>query len=478
MSRTCLMIALGLATSFASADNTSLDTSFATSGRYNLTSGNYFKSVLAHLPKADGGSIVVSHYHDVDGAGNQINDDAILLQHFAASGAAGSAHSVLAATCHFAIVGGAAIDSQGRIIVVGSTASNYSNSDFRVARILSNGVLDTSFSGDGIAEIDFGGGGLNDDRANAVAIDRLDRIVVVGSAERNATGDLDFATARLNTVGALDTTFGGGDGKVFTYFDLGTTIRSDNARAVVIGADDLINVVGGAYDSAVGVTRIAMARMSSAGAPDGNFCSASCNYMDTYTGIHSGRRVIFYGTATPAHSDQVATMAINHDGALLIAGTTPGSGETLGFIQRFDPTGNWVAEVATQGGLSGEVSVGGVHWTQPSVGDSNVILTGTSGPNQVFFFAQRFDAALFPSANWGIIGPSNSVYLWTGAPGGDFGDLGLNRPGRSSIDAAGRVLVGGRFKSGSLSNPYSATASRLTYNGPLATPDIFKNSFE
>ena len=68
--------------------------------------------------------------------------------------------------------------------------------------------------------------------------------------------------------------------------------------------------------------------------------------------------------------------AINHDGALLLAGTTPGSGETLGFIQRFDTSGNWVAETTTQGGAGGQMFIGGVHWRNPSISESDILLTG------------------------------------------------------------------------------------------------------
>ena len=477
MKSALVVLALTFAASCGVAASTSLDSSFATAGRVRYTTGNYFKGVLAHLPKADGGSIVVTHYHDVDGAGNQIGPDAIILQHFASSGAAGSQHSVLASAANFARIGGAAIDSQGRLVVVGSTTATFSQSDFRVARILPNGVLDNGFDGDGIAEIDFAGGGNNDDQANAVAIDAQDRIVVVGAVERELTGDFDFGIARLTVAGLLDSTFGGGDGKVITQFDLGAGQHYDAARAVAIGSDGRITVAGGAYDSVVGATRIAIARLTNSGAQDVTFCATSCNFMDTYTAIHSGRRVIFYGAAAPARSDQVAALAIRDDGAWLIAGTTPGSGEMLGYVMRLDAAGNWTHEVATQGGTGsgGNTFVGGVHWLQPSDPSSDIVLTGASGPNEEFFFAQRFDPLLFAVANWGMIGPANSIYLWTGS--GGFGDVGDNRPARSAIDANRRVLVGGRYKANLPADPYSAVAARLTSTDPVSA-DIFKNGFE
>lgn len=133
---------------------------------------------------------------------------------------------------NFSRVAGATIDSQGRIIVVGSTGTGGAV-DFRVVRLLSTGLPDNSFSGDGMVDIAFNLGGNNSDAANAVAVDDQDRIVVVGEVERAATGDFDFGTARLTTTGALDTSFNG-SGKRVTHFDLAASMRFDNARAVAI----------------------------------------------------------------------------------------------------------------------------------------------------------------------------------------------------------------------------------------------------
>jgi len=368
----------------------------------------------------------------------------------------------------FSRLGGAAIDSQGRIVVVGSTRVSGGDYDFRVVRLHPGGLPDNSFHNDGIADIAFNTGGNNGDYANAVAIDAQDRIVVVGQVQRAGAGDTDYGSARLLTNGILDNSFNG-SGKRITHFDLAATTPIDAANAVVVGSNGLITIGGLALDGNLSVTRIGLVRLSDAGAPDVSFCPGSCTYMGTYSAINNGRRVIFYGNDVPAVSDSIEAMSINAAGELVTAGTTPGAGETLGYVQKFDASGNWVAEVATQGFGGGQVWIGGVHWTNPGSANSNVVLTGTSGPDEEFFFAQRFDAALFPSVNWGGLGASNSVYVWTAS--GNFGDPGNNRPGQSSIDSAGRVLVGGRF---GISDPYSSTASRLTYNGR----ELFKNSFE
>src|SRR5439155_927583 len=109
-----------------------------------------------------------------------------------------------------------AIDAQGRIVVGGyaevdSTFFSGTDYDFAVVRLNANGSLDTSFSGDGKQTIAFNRGGAGFDVANALAIDSLGRIVLVGSAQRNSAingvADNDMAVARLNANGTIDSTF-------------------------------------------------------------------------------------------------------------------------------------------------------------------------------------------------------------------------------------------------------------------------------
>ncbi len=468
---------LGSTAFIARADSTALDSAFGTAGRYNqsLVSSAHLKT-LAHLPRPAGGSVAVANYRRVAMSGECDVFDCLGLFRFTDAGVALSPLTV-PPTLYFDTVGGAAIDSLGRIVVVGSVRIAGANHDFRVVRILTDGTADTSFSGDGIVDIPFNLGGNNGDYANAVAIDAQDRIVVVGQVQRTTADDTDYGSARLLSDGTLDPNFNGG-GKRVILFDLAATVRIDSAIAVVVGNDGRITIGGIAIDGALGVSRIGLARLTAAGALDVSFCPGSCTYQGSYGAIHSGRRVIFYGNDVPAVSDSLDAMSINSAGQLLTAGTTPGSGETLGYLQTFDTAGNWVAEVSTQGGFGagGKVWIGGVHWANPAVANSNVILTGSVGPNEEFFFAQRFDGSLTASINWGTLGPSNSVYAW--AASGGFGDVGDNRPAKSAIDPGGRVLVGGSFKVGQLSDPYSMTVSRLTYNGVPPSPAIFQNSFE
>ena len=99
--------------------------------------------------------------------------------------------------------------------------------DFALARYNPNGSLDTSFSGDGKQTTDFGFGA--DDGATAVALQGDGKIVAVGRAGGRATGN-DFALARYNPNGSLDTSFSG-DGKQTTDFGAGSDDRRPGWRS-------------------------------------------------------------------------------------------------------------------------------------------------------------------------------------------------------------------------------------------------------
>ena len=109
---------------------------------------------------------------------------------------------------------GVALQLDGKIVVVGVTITATQGTDFAVARYNTDGTLDTTFSGDGKVTTNIFG---DRDQAADVAIQTDGKIVVVGTAattNQNRTVS-DFAVVRYNTDGTLDRTFSG-DGKVTT----------------------------------------------------------------------------------------------------------------------------------------------------------------------------------------------------------------------------------------------------------------------
>jgi uncharacterized delta-60 repeat protein len=137
--------------------------------------------------------------------------------------------------------GGFDLTMQGTKIVVAGYSHDGTSYNATVYRYLSNGSLDTTFSGDGILPINFGA----EDFFNAVAY-YSGKIYVTGHGDTPDYSAGDFITARINTNGTLDTTFSG-DGKVKTSLgtqDLGLGLAINNGKVVVVGkSDDNIAIV-------------------------------------------------------------------------------------------------------------------------------------------------------------------------------------------------------------------------------------------
>ena len=108
----------------------------------------------------------------------------------------------------------AVLQPDGKIVAAGFAISqNGITQNFALARYGSNGVLDTTFNSDGITQIDFGSCCQS---AYSVLLQGDGKIVTVGYPNTESS-DSDFLLARLNTNGVLDTTFGIG-GKVRASF--------------------------------------------------------------------------------------------------------------------------------------------------------------------------------------------------------------------------------------------------------------------
>ena len=127
-----------------------------------------------------------------------------------------------------------AVQPDGKIVAAGAAAGRSFTGVFAIARFLSDGSLDPSFSGDGMAttRVRPGGG----DEAHAVAVQPNGKVVVAGT-----DGRARFALARYLPTGALDPSFGG-DGVVTTNL----TPVEDIAYDVFLQPDGRIVAVGSA----------------------------------------------------------------------------------------------------------------------------------------------------------------------------------------------------------------------------------------
>ena len=150
---------------------------------------------------------------------------------------------------------GMALDSQERIVVSGTAIEN-EEVDYAVARFLSNGALDSSFSGDGRVETDIGSLG-NKDYQWAMAVDSQDRIVVTGNSfAPSLTGPNHLAMIRYAASGALDATFG----------DEGVVLSGDDFYNSAVAADSSDRVLVTGYHNGD-----VLARFQEDGSPDPAF---------------------------------------------------------------------------------------------------------------------------------------------------------------------------------------------------------------
>ncbi|MBI2960352.1 MAG: hypothetical protein HYY28_08565, partial [Betaproteobacteria bacterium] len=185
---------------------------------------------------------------------------------------------------------GVAIQSDGKIVVTGS-ARDGTNNKFSVARYNADGTLDSGFGNGGTVMTAFG---TSYDEPYAMALQADGKIVVAGYT-RGTTWD--FALARYEADGKLDTGFGAG-GKVITPVGTG----SDIAYAVAIQPDGKIVAAGTASGTTL---TFALVRYNADGGLDSSFGSG-------------GKVVTQFG----AGQNSLSGVAIQSDGKIVAAGSS------------------------------------------------------------------------------------------------------------------------------------------------------------
>jgi uncharacterized delta-60 repeat protein len=153
-----------------------------------------------------------------------------------------------------------ALQPDGKLVAAGVSGSGTgSNRDFALARYNTDGSLDTSFDGDGTVTTAIGSG---EDHASALALQPDGKIVAAGWTDN---GNYDFALVRYNPNGSLDPSFGAG-GKVTTA--LGP--NHDLIDALVRQPDGTL-VAGGLSESLSTNDTFTVARYQADGSLDSGF---------------------------------------------------------------------------------------------------------------------------------------------------------------------------------------------------------------
>jgi uncharacterized delta-60 repeat protein len=289
----------------------------------------------------------------------------------------------------------------------------------------SAGCLDTTFGGTGLVTNHFGDPAYST-AAEDIAVQPDGKIVVAAQA-RGSSSLADFAVARYNTDGSLDTSFGDPDplnpplrkGFVITA----VTSNGDTPNAIALQADGKILAVGTANsDSAV-------VRYNTNGTLDGTFGNGGIDILNF------GRRVV-----APNRD-----IAIQSDGKLLVggsSGSTYAVGRLLANGSADSTFGSGGLATATPTGASNASGTTIAIQRVPAVtGEERIVLGGTSTVNSsadTDWTLMRFRSTGGVDSTFGSAGTVKTAFF-------SFGDS----IHQVAVDSANRIVASGNTRTAS-----------------------------
>ena len=306
-----------------------------------------------------------------------------------------------------------------------------------------DGDLDPTFGTGGQVTTDFN---HSTDIANAVALQSDGKLVVVGQTYKHNdyTGE-DFAVARYNGDGTLDTSFGNG-GKVTTDFPGLAAVAS----SVVVQPDGKILVAGGAFPGFTFLGDFELVRYN----PDGS--------LDTSFG--SGGIVT---TSFPGQGSYAFALALQSDGKIIAAGTdfvnfsSEDSSNTDFALERYNPDGT----PDTTFGNGGQVTTDFDGFNDDAFSilvqpDGKLVAVGSAKNPATFydFAAVRYLANGTIDTTFGVAGKVRT----------DFGHADFDQARSAVLQPDGKIVAAGTtiFNNG-LSEPFAV--ARYNSNGTLDT---------
>ena len=226
----------------------------------------------------------------------------------------------------------AAIQADGKIVVFGVD----NRPGMFLSRYLPDGTLDTSFSVDGIEDVDFGSGSAI---GKDLVIQPDGKLLVMSWSSGDGNGDV--GVARYNTDGTLDVTFGG-DGTIVqslrSLINPGGGISYDVPDAMALQPDGKILVTGLYKESTQ--DQLFVLRLNSDGTPDTSFRTVgafrytlgqqSVQYGHDIMVKPDGKIVVLGKSWTGGSSYDSLVLVLNPDGTHDFDFVGSGSGWVLG----------------------------------------------------------------------------------------------------------------------------------------------------
>lgn len=214
-------------------------------------------------------------------------------------------------------VGGLAVQTGGKAVLAGYVGGNIA-----VAQFTSAGILDNTFSSDGMVITDVPGG--TDEKVHAVAIAPDGGIIVAGEMTTTPSGARGLV-GRYNANGDIDFSFGTNGFTSINYtgsvgpggWGIGGQTRF---HGMTIQPDGKIVLVGRCTNTAGDETDFLAARLNADGSLDGSFGP-------------NGLVKVGFDPDPPFNTDVAYSVALDASDALIIAGTVSTSGGSIGLVR-------------------------------------------------------------------------------------------------------------------------------------------------
>jgi uncharacterized delta-60 repeat protein len=308
--------------------------------------------------------------------------------------------------------------------------------DYAVARYNSDGSLDTSFNGTGKVTTAIGS---TFDYGQAVVMQSDGKIVVAGFSS-NPSND-DFSAVRYNGNGSLDTSFNG-TGKVITDFGG----ANDSGYSAAIQSDGKILVAG---TTAITTNKFAVVRYNSNGSLDTSFNG-------------SGK----VSTVIGGNDDEALSVIVQTDGKILAAGFSF-NGATYDFaVVRYNSNGSLDTSFNGTGKVTTSIGTSDDQGHSVAIqSDGKIVVAGFSDNGSNYDFAV---------VRYNSNGSLDTSFNGTGKVTTDLGNFDAGYS--VALQSDGKIVVGGytddtvekdfavvRYNSnGSLDTSFSGTGKVIT----------------
>jgi uncharacterized delta-60 repeat protein len=341
------------------APTSMLDKSFSADGKVTTALSTTADQIVGLVLQADGKIVAAgtSGSANPDFAVVRYNADGTLDTTFSSDGMVITAIGVQLDVCT-----SVALQADGKIVAAGFGLSGPSDPNFTLVRYNTNGTLDTTFDGDGMLMTSFNTG---TDTLAGIVLQADGKIVAAGQSTFGGT--VDFALARFNTNGTLDSTFSG-NGWLTTAIGTGT----DRSAGLALQNDGKIVVAGFSYNGAN--DDFALARYNTDGTLDSTFDG-------------DGKLTTAIGTG----ADVIAGVVLQSDGKIVVAGSSFNGANDDFALARYNTDGTLDSTFDGDGKLTTAIGAGAdVLKSIALQADGKIVVAGSShnGANTDFALAR------------------------------------------------------------------------------------------